>query len=300
MRTAWLVAAILCCAAVSLPVIAADYLIVAEDVLQMNVWGEPQLSQIRLVVGPDGNATVPVVGVIKAEGLTPDQLGQEIAKGLKEKKWLRDPQVQILLVEVHRPKVSVLGNLNRPGTYDYKDGDTVTQAIALAGSYHETAALDKATLTRKTGEVVSIDLYKLYFKGDMTQNLVLRNGDTVYVPEDTVRKIYVLGEVQRPGMYPLKENMTALSAVSQAGGPIADRGKLKGTVVVRGDPSNPEKIPVNISKMIGRGDLSQDIPLRPGDLVYVPKSSKPSLRDVSDILSVLSSFRYITQDIRRF
>ena len=300
MKMALFAVAAICCTAAWVPATGADYTMVAEDILIMNVFGEPQLSQLRLVVGPDGNVTVPVVGVIKAEGLTPDQLGQEIAKGLKEKKWLKDPQVQMLLIEVHRPKVSVTGNLNRPGAYDFKDGDTVTQAIASAGSYMESAALDKATLTRKTGEVVNIDLYKLYFKGDMTQNLTLRNGDTIYVPEDTVRKIYVLGEVQRPGQYPLKENMTALSAVSLAGGPIQDRGKLKGTMVIRGDPAKPERIAVNITKMIGTGDLSQDVALKPGDVVYVPKSSKPSLRDVADILSVLSSFRYVTQGFNRF
>ena len=278
---------------------AADYTISQEDVLVMSIWGEQSLTGIRLVVGPDGNVSVPMAGVIKAEGLTIDQLATAIKTALKDKQFLLDAKVQLLLVEIHRPTVSVLGNVNRPGKFEFKDGDTVMEAIAQAGSYQETASLANAIITRKTGEAISLDLYKLYNKGDMTQNLPLRKGDTIYVPEETTRRVYVLGEVLRPGMYALKENMTALSAVSQAGGATPDRGHLKGTMVVRGDPANPEKIKVDISKMIGKGDLNQDIPLMPGDLVYVPKSNKPKLQDVVAILSALTNFRYLTEGLIR-
>ncbi|MDO8682226.1 MAG: polysaccharide biosynthesis/export family protein [Armatimonadota bacterium] len=278
---------------------ADEYKVAVEDILIMNVWGEPQLSGVRLIVDPDGNVTVPVVGQIKAEGLSPSGLAQAIRDGLKAKDFLLNAQVQILLHEIHRPTISVLGSVNRPGKFEFKEGDTVMEAIAQAGSYHETANLSKATLTRKSGEVINIDLYKLYIKGDSTQNLLVKKGDTILIPEDTVRKIYVLGEVQRPGMYVLKDNTTALSAISQAGGAIQDRGKLEGTTVIRGDPANPEKIKVDIGKMIKKGDMSQDVVLRPGDLVYVPKTSKPSLREIGDVLGILSNFRLITQGFRR-
>lgn len=299
MRIKLLIMTALCIFASAVFVHAADYTIAQEDVLLMNVWGEPQLSNIRLIVGPDGNVNVPIVGSIKAEGLTADQFAAEIKKGLKDKRWLKDAQVQILMLEMHRPTISVLGNVNRPGKYEFKEGDTVMEAIAFAGSYMETAALRECTLTRKTGEVTNLDLNKLYNKGDMTQNLALKKGDTIYIPEDTVRKIYVLGEVLRPSMYPLKENMTALSAVSMAGGPTPERGSLKGTMVIRGDPANPEKIKVDISKMIGKGDLNQDIRLMPGDLVFVPKTSKPSMAEIAQIVGLLSNFRYLSQGFFR-
>jgi polysaccharide biosynthesis/export protein len=299
MRIALLLLATLCLVAVAASCYAVDYAIAQEDVLLMNVWGEPQLSQIRLAVGPDGNVNVPVVGVIKAEGMTVDQLVKAINKGLADKEYLKDAQVQILMVEMHRPTVVVSGFVNRPGKFEFKEGDTVMEAIAQAGSYQDTASLDHTTLTRKTGEVINVDLYKLYMKGDTTQNLPLKKGDTIYVPEETKRRIYVLGEVLRPGMYPYKDNMSALSAVSTAGGAVPDRGQLKGTMVIRGNPSNPEKIKVDISKMIGKGDLGQDVPLQAGDLVYVPKSSRPSLPEISNIISVLSNFRYLSQGFFR-
>jgi polysaccharide biosynthesis/export protein len=288
--------AVFCLLAVVAFAYAADYTISQEDELLMSVWGEPQLSQVKLVVGPDGNVNVPIVGVIKAEGLSVDQLAEAVKQGLKDKQFLGNAKVQMLMMTMHRPTVSVLGNVNRPGKFEFKDGDTVMEAIAQAGSYiQDTASLSNATLTRKSGEVISLNLQKLYDKGDMTQNLVLKKGDTLFVPEETKRKIYVLGEVLRPAMYALKENMTALSAVSLAGGPTPDRGQLKGTMVIRGDPANPEKIKVDISKMISKGDLGQDIPLQPGDLVFVPKSKKPSIGEISAILSALTNARYLSQ-----
>jgi len=296
MRPTFLLLAALSLVAATLPA-CAEYKIMVEDQLKLDVWGEEQLSGLHLVVAPDGNVNVPIVGVIKAEGMTADELAKKIADGLVEKKWLRKPHVQISIMQLHQPNVSVLGNVNRPGQFLYKDGDTVMQAIAQAGSYREDADLANATLTRKTGERISLDLYKLYYKGDITQNLALKNGDTITIPENTTQRIYVLGEVQRPGQYVLKENMTALSAISLAGGPIPDRGKLKGTMVIRGDPANPQRIKLDISKMIATGDRRQDVPLQPGDLVYVPKTSKPSLQDLSQILGALTNFRWLTQGL---
>jgi protein involved in polysaccharide export with SLBB domain len=162
------------------------------------------------------------------------------------------PDGAVITVEKRQPQpYHVIGLVNKPGQFEYPVNHEVRvlEAIAQAGSYNEAADLRKCTLTRKSGDVINLDLYKLYVKGDTTQNLVLTKGDTIYVPEDTVRKIYVLGEVQRPGMYPLKDDMTALSAVSMAGGPIPERGKLKGTLVIRGNETNPEKIKVDIGKI---------------------------------------------------
>jgi polysaccharide biosynthesis/export protein len=298
-RATLLAVAVMCLLTSAVAVCASDYLISQEDELAMSVWGEPQLSQIRLVVGPDGNVNVPIVGVVKAEGMTIDQLGEAIKVGLKDRQFVLDAKVQLLMLMMHKPTVSVLGIVGRPGKFEFKDGDTVMEAIAQAGSYSvDSSDLARATLTRRSGEVINLNLSKLYNKGDMTQNLVLKKGDTIFIPEDTKNKIYVLGEVLRPSMYTLKENMTALQAVSMAGGPTPDRGRLKGTMVIRGNAANPEKIKVDISKMIKNGDLGQDVALMAGDMVYVPKSSKPNLQEILSIVQAASSFRLLTQGFR--
>lgn len=300
MRATFFAVAVICLLTAAASIYASDYTISQEDELLMSVWGEPQLSQVRLIVGPDGNVNVPIAGVIKAEGLTVDKLAEAVKQGLKDAQFLLDAKVQMLLMVMHKPTVNVTGIVNRPGKFEFKDGDTVMGAVAQAGSYIvDSSDLAGATLTRKSGEVININLHKLYIKGDMTQNLPLKNGDTIFIPEDTKNKIYVLGEVLRPSMYTLKENMTALQAVSMAGGPVPDRGKLRGTMVIRGNPANPEKIKVDISKMIAKGDLGQDIGLMPGDMVYVPKSNKPTLQEIGGILQAVSSFRILTTGLVR-
>lgn len=300
MRSTLLAVAVMCLLVAAVAAYASDYVISQEDELQMSVWGEPQLSQVRLVVGPDGNVNVPIAGVIKAEGKTVDELAQAIKQNLKDKEFLLDAKVELLMVVIHRPTVTVTGIVNHAGKFEFKDGDTVMEAIAQAGSYVvDSSDLAGATLTRKSGEVINLNLYKLYAKGDMTQNVVLKKGDTIFIPEDTKNKIYVLGEVLRPSMYTLKENMTALQAVSMAGGPTPDRGKLKGTLVIRGNAANPEKIKVDISKMIKNGDLGQDIALQAGDMVYVPKSNKPNLQELGSIMSTVLGFRSLTTGLLR-
>jgi polysaccharide biosynthesis/export protein len=271
-----------------------DYRITAEDVIQIDVWGEPDLSKIQVQVTPDGMITVPFVGSIKAEGYTQQELIDKIAKGYVDADILVDPKVSIRLMVMHRPKVYVLGRVNRPGVVEFKDGDTIMEAIAQAGSYREDALLTRASLTKKDSNLppVELDLKALFLEGDLSQNRKLENGDTIHIPEDTLNKYYVLGEVMRPSMYALRDNTTVLSAVMAAGGPTP-RGKMRGTVLIRGSAENPEKIPVDIAKLVDSGDVSQDIELKPGDVVYVPETNKPDWSKISSFLNALISVGYL-------
>ena len=188
----------------------------------------------------------------------------------------------------------MLGAVNRPGEVTFKDGDTIMDAIAQAGSYQENAWLEKSTLIRKGSETsIPIDLRKLFNFADLSQNYELQKGDTIYIPPATyANQIYVLGYVGRPGIYPLKENTTALAAITLAGGPN-ERGAIRGTVVVRGDPAKPQKVKCDLAKLVDKGDLSQDVVLQPGDVVYVPQTSKPDWGKVSQVLSTIINIGYV-------
>jgi len=270
-----------------------DYRIAPEDVLQIDVWGEPDLEKIQVQVTPDGKIHVPYIGPMHVQGKTQQQVANDIAEAFVKEELLVSPKVNITLLSMHRPTVRVLGQVGRPGLVEFKEGDTIMEAIAQAGSYTADAYLEKATLTRKDStEPIPVDLKALFYKGDMSQNLKLEKGDTIYIPEDTVNKYYVLGEVMRPGLFQLRENVTVLSAVMAAGGPTP-RGKMKGTMLIRGDIKNPQKVPVNLAELIDKGDVKQDIPLEPGDVVYVPESNKPDWNKVSTFLSALISVGYL-------
>lgn len=271
-----------------------DYRLAAEDVIQIDVWGEPEMSRIQVQVTPDGKITVPFIGSINAEGKTQQELIDEIAQAYVDADILVSPKISIRLMVMHRPKVYVLGKVNRPGIVEFKEGDTVMEAIAQAGSYREDALLTRATLTKRDSSIppIEIDLKALFLDGDLSQNRKLEDGDTIHIPEDTVNKYYVLGEVMRPSMYVLRDNTTVLSAVLTAGGPTP-RGRMKHTMLIRGSAENPEKIPVNIAKLVDTGDVSEDIELKPGDVVYVPETSSPDWSKISSFLNALISVGYL-------
>ena len=279
--------------AISLPANAVDYRLAPDDVFEMNIWQEPDLSKKTFQIASDGNITVPYLnGVIHAEGLTTRELATMIHDEYVKAKILKDPRVDINLINRHKLLVWVLGQVQRPGAVEFKQGDTITTAISQAGSTNPDAYLENATLTHKgSDKQIPLDLHKILLDGDLSQNYALQEGDVIYIPEDTINKFYVLGEVRQPGMYRLKQNASVLSAVMTAGGET-DRGSLKGTVLVRGDIKNPERRVIDLGK-IKKGDISQDIKLEAGDVVIVPETSKPNWAKISQILNTVVTVGYL-------
>ena len=273
--------------------VSQAYRLQREDIMRISVLGEPEL-QVEQMVDPQGYIGVPLlVGSLHVEGLTQGELITKIEEGLAT--YLVEPKVQITLIRVRNPKVYVLGQVTRPGLHEFRLGDRVMEAIAQAGSFMETADLKGSKLTHKDSkEAIPLDLYKLFYEGDMSQNLVLEDGDTIYLPEDTRNKYFVLGEVLRPTVYRLKTDVTLIDAISMAGGPT-QRASLKNTYVVRGDPKNPERIKVDMAKLLKSGDLSENIEIRPGDVVYVPETSKPDWSKVANIISVVVNSSYLAR-----
>lgn len=275
----------------TIPVRPAVYSLQTEDVLKITVRNEPDFSAEQ-VVDPSGNINMPQLGQIHAEGLTQQELTDKIAAGLTT--WVKEPKVQITISQFRRPKISVTGYVNRPGVQEFKPGDRIMDAIAGAGSFSETAYPKGSTITHKgSDKPVQIDLDKLFRGTDMTLNYQLQDGDSVYVPED-LGKYYVLGEVIRPGMFRLKDKVSVIEAISTAGGP-SERGSLKTTYIIRGDPKTqtPQRIKVDVDKITKKGDLTQNLELQTGDVVYVAESTKPNWGKIAGVLSTVVNSSYL-------
>jgi polysaccharide export outer membrane protein len=275
------------------PVADANYRIVEDDVLRLDVWGEPQLSGMQFQVAPGGMISVPYLGEMKVVGLTQTQISQNIAKLLADQKIVYDAKVQLSIVSMRKSQVRVLGAVTRPGSFDFKDGDTVLDAIADAGSYSDDAMLEAASITHKgSDKQIPINLKGL-LAGHLEQNSALVHGDVIYIPHEYYNnKIYVLGQVNRPGQYSLKDKTTILAAISLAGG-ANDRGSIRDVVLMRGDPAKPQKVKVNFKKLFDTGDLSQDLALSPGDIVVVPDSKKFDWNKVTSIISAIVNVSYL-------
>lgn len=270
-----------------------DYLLMEEDILKMDVWGEPNLSNMQMQITPGGKVNVPYVGDVQAAGLTQGKLEEDIAKLFEDANILGNPRVTITLINMHQSTVRVLGEVRQPGLVVFKDGDTVLDAIAQAGSYTDNAWLEKATLNRRgSDKPTEIDI-KQMLEGDYTHNYKLKKGDIISIPpEDYENKIYVMGQVMRPSMYDLKDKTTVLAAVNLAGGPT-ERASVRNTKVIRGDPNNPQIVACDLTKMFDKGDRSQDIELMPGDVVMVPETKQPNWNKISQILNTILSFTTI-------
>lgn len=279
-----------------------------DDVIMINVIEDANLSR-ETAVSMDGTINMPVVGSIKVVGMSLAEVAEEVRKALVDAKYLKNPHVGITLRQINKPRVSVLGMVMRPGSFEFKPGETIMHAVSMAGSYDiERAKLREAVLRRKDKngniEIIKIDLDNIFSNGDMTQNLELMPEDVIFVPEDTQNKIYVLGKVMRPGVFIWKSNMTVLNALNQAGGQ-REEGTLSKVYVIRPNkatPDKPNRIEINLLKLIDKGDTTQDIALAPGDTLYIPKVNKPNWNELYQTLATIAIARntFLNKDFYKY
>jgi len=161
----------------------ASFIIGVEDVLTINVWREPEISRV-VPVRPDGMISLPLVGEIKAKGLTPVQLQDQISTALK--KLMADPQVTVIVSEVRSLTFNVVGQVFKPGYYPLTRRMTVLDAIALSGGFEPFAKQKKVYVLRTgaNGKQVRLPFnYKDVIKGKRPdENIELQPRDTVVVP----------------------------------------------------------------------------------------------------------------------
>lgn len=163
----------------------AEYLIGPGDTLQVFVWRNPELS-VTVPVRPDGRISTPLVEDMTAVGKTPTQLARDIEKVLSE--YVRSPQVNVIVTQPQSAfsQVKVIGQVLKPAPVPYREGMTVLDAVLAVGGLTNFAAGNRARLVRvQDGKRVElpIKLDSLMNKGDMSQNLKLKPGDVLVVPE---------------------------------------------------------------------------------------------------------------------
>jgi polysaccharide export outer membrane protein len=161
---------------------AADYRIGPEDLLDISVWNNPALSR-TVPVRPDGKISLPLLNDVQAAGLTPMQLRAFIAKKLTE--YMPNPEVSLMVREVNRFKVSVIGEVKKPGRFGLKSEATVLDAIALAGGFSDFASPSRIVIVRRDGagtKRVPVDSNEIISTGSEQANVYLQPGDLGVVP----------------------------------------------------------------------------------------------------------------------
>jgi polysaccharide export outer membrane protein len=258
---AWLAAA----AALAQPE-QGEYTIGSQDIVTVTVYDHADLTG-KYTVESDGSFTFPLIGRVKASGLTLHQLEDSLKTSLSDG-YLKNPQISVSMDEYRSQRVFVMGEVRAPGAYQLTGNMTIIEALAKAGGTTQTAA-EEVLIVRPhaaakgngpaEGPTLATDSEATVLKtnirelqsGSLSQNLTLKDGDTIVV--NKAQSVYVFGQVRAPGAYPIDRGTTVLQALSLAGG-VTDRGSTGRIKIVRTVDGAKKELKVKLTDTVEPGD----------------------------------------------
>ena len=239
------------------------------DLLHLQVYDTPEMEQHARVTD-SGTIPFSFLGTVSVSGLTPAQAAEQIEHRLRAAGIMLHPNVSVRVEAYATQNASVMGQVQKPGSYEIDTGRKVVEVLAMAGGLTDIA--DRHITIQRSGAAQQKVEY--YYSNSalaaLSEDPMVYPGDTVVVPRAAV--VYVLGDVSKPGGYPINTNnssMTVLQAIAVAGyaNHTAAVGKSK---LVRKTPTGVQEIDLPVGAM-QKGKLP-DIALLPDDVVYVPFS----------------------------
>ena len=269
-----------------------EYKIGPGDVLTITFWDGAKSTPFTTVVRPDGKISYSYIENITVAGCTAHEVDEKLTRALK--RYIRKPKIDVIVKEYKSKSALLFGQINRletgvsgPGKYPLMGKMRILDLIVMAGGpiigeEFANADLRRVEVVRK-GKRYTVNLYKAMFRGDMSQNIIIDDGDIVTVPELPTygERVYVFGEVNTQGIYRLKDACDLLAAVSKAGGTtrVAVDSDIK---IIRGYQKDREKpiiLSANLDEILKKGDMAQNIALLDGDVVYVPRTAIGDLNE---------------------
>ena len=259
-----------------------DYRVGPGDIINVTVWDHPELTipagsyrsaeQSGTLVAEDGTIFYPYVGILKVTGMTVGEVRNVLANRLS--RVIEKVQLDVRVISFRSKRIYVVGEVAKPGLQAIDDiRMTMLEAINRAGGITAEADHGSVLLTRG-GITYRVDLQALYENGDTTQNIQLEPGDVVNVPDRSVNKIFVLGEVAKPGSFVMNKRRATLAEALSDAGFVNQTTSAPGWIyVMRTHDGNSELFHLNATTPDALL-LAESFPLQPRDIVYV---------DVADI-----------------
>jgi len=261
------------------PVIPAppDYKVGPGDILTIIVWDHPELTtpagqyrsadQAGTVVSENGTIYYPYVGVLQVAGKSTRQIREMLIGKLS--KYIEKAQIDVRMAAFRSQRVYVVGEVSKPGQQYITDIPmTVLEAVNLAGGFTQEADFSNVLLTRN-GVTYRVDIQSMYDNGDTEQNALLEAGDILNVSDRSFNKIFVLGEVTKPGSLVMtKKRSTLAEALADTGYISQDRSNPKWIYVMRGEGETPELFHLDGSSPDAML-LADRFALKPRDIIYV-------------------------------
>ncbi|MBC5824881.1 MAG: polysaccharide biosynthesis/export family protein [Candidatus Eremiobacteraeota bacterium] len=248
-----------------------SYIIHPHDILNVQVFGDPSLSQSETVLA-GGDISYPLVGKIHVGGQTPDQAARTIASSLK--KYVRNPIVNVSVATQGQLNVMVLGDVKTPGKFALDPQSHLTDAIAAAGGIGPTnGALPDARVGAVGDSAQSVPLEQLLRGGNSSLDIPLKDQTVVYIPSPTTFNIEVAGAVDHPGELQMNEGDRLSMVIAKAGDSSTTNGDLNNIHITRlGPDGKTSQYTINLYQELQQGDVSKDITMQKGDVVYVPEA----------------------------
>lgn len=266
------------------------YFLGPRDILSISIHaGGVEQEKVEVTVSEQGRINVPYIGSVKAGGLTLTELENAILVPL-ERDYFVSPQVNIQIKGYHSIRFFISGAVETPGQYEMTSATNFLELIARAegvlperGSLayvlrenHDVELTDESVAAAmENRETIQVDLTKLLDEGDMNHNIQLVPGDIVYIPhasklDQAVSKIYVEGEIKKPGVYEYQPGMTAMSACILAGG-FDKYAAISRTKIIRTKADKKQEIIKIDLKKVTNGEIP-DVAIQPGDRIHVPET----------------------------
>ncbi len=302
----------------------STYTLGAGDVVRIDIFRMPDYSGESQVL-VDGTLNLPLIGKVGVSGLSLEAAAAAVSRQYAQ--YLKRPVTTVSLVSRRPLQVGIAGEVSRPGSYTVEQGNTqfsrLSQLIETAGGVTQSADLSQVEVRRVAADdqqIVVVDLWEVIETGNLNQDLVLRDGDSIFIPTTLVPlenaalladasfssdvnqpiNVAIIGEVYRPGPYTLRsgaarENGGTTSSASggtpttvtraiQVAGGIKPQANVRKVQVVRPTRSGASQVfEVDLWKLLEAGDLKQDAILQEGDTVFVPLATEVTPQETGQL-----------------
>jgi len=237
-----------------------NYVVGEGDELKISVYQHDNM-QTTVQVSGDNTVLLPLLGAVKVKGLTVPQVSDKIARLLSDG-YIINPKVNVFVTAYRSKKAVILGYVYKPGMYEMSGPITLLELISKAGGLLDNAG-DSAVIKNRRADGSetsrSIDLRVLMGSGNLSENMMIQDGDNVYISKAGF--CYVMGEVQKPGAYKLDNKTTVIMAITLAGG-YTGKASQRSVKVMRAVDGEKQPLP----------NATIDTLLQDDDVIIVPES----------------------------
>ncbi len=276
-----------------------DYQVGIGDILSVSVYARPDLSTTGSPGGSkgsrvdgSGNIHLPLVGTVKAAGMTVTAIRDNVEASLR--KYVQEPSVVVEVAEYRSKPIYLMGQFRVPGVYYMDRPMTFLQGITLGNGFDPTANLRGVRLLRDR-KIAPVDVYSLILDGRIEQNVWLRPGDTVFIPDNRTQTVFVFGGVNKPGPIPMAQGRMHLMEAIAVADPRSVGSDIENVRIIRSLTTTSGELLVVDVASIRRGE-TLPFQLMDGDIVYVPKTAFGTWNDVlADVIPSLQAISALLQ-----